>query len=92
MIESIIDMKPTCASSCRQTTSRVGSSVAPMSATLRSSTIAKLPGGSRRSGCSFSQPRLTTITSLPKFGFRLMLRSVRIGITASGASIATPQP
>ena len=32
------------------------------------------------------------MTSPPKFGFRLMLRSVRIGITASGASIATPQP
>ena len=55
-------------------------------------TIAKLPGGSSRSGCSFSQPRLTTITSPPKFGFRLMLRSVRIGTTASGASMATPQP
>jgi hypothetical protein len=51
-----------------------------------------LPGGSRRSGCSFSQPRLTTITSPPKFGFRLMLRSVRIGMMASGASMATPQP
>ena len=28
----------------------------------------------------------------PKFGLRLILRSVRIGITASGASMATPQP
>jgi hypothetical protein len=42
------------------------------------------PLGSRRSGCSFSQPRLTTITSPPKFGFRLMLRSVRIGIGRVG--------
>jgi hypothetical protein len=50
------------------------------------------PGGSRRSGCSFSQPRLTTITSPPKFGLRLMLRTVRMGIGASGASMATPQP
>ncbi len=92
MIESIIDMKPTCASSCRQTTSSFTSSLAPTSATLRSSTIAKLPGGNRRSGCSFSQPRLTTITSPPKFGFSEMLRKVRIGMIASGASIATPQP
>ena len=92
MIESIIDRKPTCASSCRHTTSSGSSSLAPMSATLRSSTIANEPGGSSRSGCSFSQPRLTTITSPPKFGFRLMLRSVRIGISAPGASIATPQP
>ncbi len=92
MIESIIDMKPTCWSSCRHTTSSLGSAVAPMSATLRSSTSGIDPGGSSRCGCSFSQPRLTTITSLPKFGFRLMLRSVRIGTLASGASIATPQP
>ena len=69
-----------------------GSAFAPTSATLRSSAIAIVPGGSSRSGCSFSQPRLTTITSPPKFGFRLMLRSVRIGISAPGASIATPQP
>ena len=41
MIESIIDMKPTCASSCRHTTSSLASSFAPTSATLRSSTIAK---------------------------------------------------
>ena len=92
MIESIIDMKPTWPSSCRQTTSSSASALAPTSATLRSSMIAIVPGGSSRSGCSFSQPRLTTITSPPKFGLRLMLRSVRIGITASGASIATPQP
>ena len=86
MIDSTMDMKPTWASSCRQTTSR------PASAASRWSTTGMLPGGSRRSGCSFSQPRLTTITSPPKFGLRLMLRSVRIGITASGASMATPQP
>ena len=55
-------------------------------------TIGIVPGGIRRSGCSFSQPRLTIITSPPKFGFRLMLRTVRIGTIASGASIATPQP
>jgi len=82
-MESTMDMKPTWASSCRQTTS---------SACSRSSTMGKLPGGSRRSGCSFSQPRLTTMTSPPKFGFRLRLRTVRMGITASGASMATPQP
>ena len=58
----------------------------------RSSRIANDPGGSSRSGCSFSQPRLTTMISPPKFGFLLMLRSVRIGICASGASMATPQP
>ena len=92
MIESIIDMNPTCRSSCSTITSRSGSALMPTSDTLRSSTMAKLPGGSSRSGCSFSQPRLTTITSPPKFGFSEMLRSVRIGTTASGASIATPQP
>ena len=36
----------------------------------------------RRSGCSFSQPRLITIISPPKFGLSEMLRSVRIGISA----------
>ncbi len=51
-----------------------------------------VPAGMSRSGCSFSQPRLTTITSPPKLGFKLILRSVRIGISAPGASIATPQP
>jgi hypothetical protein len=45
MMESIMDIKPTWASSCRQTTSSAGS---------RSSTMGKLPGGSRRSGCSFA--------------------------------------
>ncbi len=83
MMESIMLMKPTCASSCRQTTSSSGS---------RSSTMGKVPGGSSRSGCSFSQPRLTTITSPPKLGLRLMLRSVRCGISAPTASMATPQP
>ena len=92
MIASTIDTKPTCASSCRQTTSSFASSPVPASAALRSPTMAKVPGGSSRSGCSFSQPRLTTITSLPKFGFSVMLRSVRIGMIASGASMATPQP
>jgi hypothetical protein len=82
-----MDMKPTCASSCRHTTSS-GSSRAPG----RRIGMGMLPGGSSRSGCSFSQPRLTTITSPPKLGFRLMWRSVRMGITASGASMATPQP
>ena len=92
MIESIIDMKPTCFSSCRHTTSSAAPSSRPTSAMLRSSTTAKLPGGSRRCGCSFSQPRLTTISSPPKLGFRLMLRTVRIGMAAPGASMATPQP
>ena len=50
------------------------------------------PRGNSRAGCSFSQPRLTTMAWPPKFGFMLMLRSVRIGISAPGASIATPQP
>ena len=86
MMDSTMDMKPTCASSCRQTTS---SAVSPL---WRTSISGMLPGGSKRSGCSFSQPRLTTMTSPPKFGFRLMLRSVRMGTMASGASIATPQP
>ena len=40
-------------------------------------------------GCEKLQPeRLLP----PKFGLRLMLRSVRFGTTASGASMATPQP
>ena len=82
---SIMDMKPTCASSCRHTKSGPAS-------WSRASWIGKLPGGSRRAGCSFSQPRLTTITSPPKLGFRLMFRRVRIGISAPGASMATPQP
>jgi hypothetical protein len=42
--------------------------------------------------CSFSQPRLTTIVPPPKFGLKLMFLRVRIGISASGASIATPHP
>ena len=73
---STIDMKPTCISSCSRT---------PLDSGI-------VPGGSRRSGCSFSQPRLTSITSPPKFGFSAMWRSVRIGISAPGASMATPQP
>ena len=91
MTESIIDMKPTCFASCRQTTSSASpwASAAPAP---RWSAIGITPGGISRSGCSFSQPRLTTITSPPKLGLRLMLRTVRIGMTASGASIATPQP
>ena len=48
--------------------------------------------GISRTGCNFSQPRLTTIGAPPRLGFRLRLCSVRIGIAASGASIATPQP
>ena len=96
MIESIIDWKPTCASSCSTTTSPFASaSTSPMSATsatFAAAAIGIVPGGIRRSGCSFSQPRLTIITSPPKFGLRLMLRTVRIGTIASGASIATPQP
>ena len=82
---SIIDMKPTCASACRHTVSGPDTASRP-------SGIGKLPGGSSRSGCSFSQPRLTTITSPPKFGFSAMWRSVRMGISAPGASMATPQP
>jgi len=47
---------------------------------------------SRRSGINFSQPRPTTIAWPPKFGLRARLRRVRIGISAPGASMATPQP
>ena len=65
-------MKPTCCSSCRRTGSL------PTRHMRR-----RPPGGSSRSGCSFSQPRLSTITSPPKFGFMLMWRKVRIGIAAS---------
>jgi hypothetical protein len=92
MIESIIDMKPTCFSSCRQTTSRVGSSVAPMSATLRSSTIAKLPG---------RQQALRLQLLAAEADHHHLVAEIRIQadvaerpdrITASGASIATPQP
>ncbi len=39
-----------------------------------------------------SQPRPMTITSPPKFGLRAILWIVRIGTTAAGALIATPQP
>ena len=95
MMALIIDMKPTWCSDCKHTTSSAPSAVAPASATpatLRSSMIGIVPGGKSRSGCSFSQPRLTTMTSPPKFGFSVMLRRVRIGMMASGASIATPQP
>ena len=49
----------------------------------------KLPGGSGRSGCNFSQPRLTTgDLTRRKFGLRLILRSVRCGISAPTASMA----
>ena len=41
--------------------------------------------GSNCAGCSFSQPRLTTIGAPPRLGFRLRLRSVRMGISASGS-------
>ncbi len=78
---AIIASKPTCALSCRHSTSGVSPAASSM-----------LPAGSRRCGCSFSQPRLTTISSPPKLGLRARLRSVRIGISAPGASMATPQP
>jgi hypothetical protein len=88
MTDSIMDMKPTCASSWRTTVSSAAGATAP----AFFSRMGKDPGGRRREGCSFSQPRLTTMTSLPKFGLSVMLRSVRIGTFAPGASIATPQP
>ena len=92
MIESIIDMEADVrlVLQARRRRARLGVDADVGDAALVA--IGIVPGGSRRSGCSFSQPRLTTITSPPKFGFRLMLRSVRIGTIASGASIATPQP
>ena len=49
-------------------------------------------GGNSRAGCSFSQPRLTSMSSPPKFGCSARFCSVRIGTAARGASIATPQP
>ncbi len=67
MMASTIEPKPTCFSSCRRTWLIAGT----------------VPAGSSRSGCSFSQPRPTTITSPPKFGLCAMLRRVRIGIGAS---------
>ncbi|MNE53471.1 hypothetical protein D3C80_1482030 [compost metagenome] len=44
------------------------------------------------SACSFSQPRLMTSAWPPRLGLRARLCRVRIGITASGALMATPQP
>ena len=41
---------------------------------------------------NFSHPKATTISSPPKFGCLARLRSARIGITASGALMATPHP
>jgi len=41
---------------------------------------------------SFSHPKDTTITSPPKFGWWTKFFNDLIGITASGALIATPQP
>ena len=84
MIESIIDMKPTCAlvlQAHHVELARRWRRRRPRCARRRAGCV---PGGSSRSGCSFSQPRLTTITSPPKFGLRLMLRSVRIGIIGVG--------
>ena len=49
-------------------------------------------GSSSLSAVSFSHPSPTTMISPPKFGFRSMFRSVLMGTTASGASMATPQP
>lgn len=57
----------------------------PLSSALASS-------GSRRSGASFSQPRPTINACPPKLGLRAILRSVRMGMMASGAVMATPQP
>src|SRR5882757_3886594 len=47
-------------------------------------TLLSVPSGSSRSGTSFSQPRPTTMTSPPKFGFSARFCSVRIGTIASG--------
>src|SRR5471032_3467095 len=74
---------PICSASCRHTSA--GSAPPAF-------WIGIEPLGNKRAGCSFSQPRLTTMACPPKLGFRLMLRSVRIGTMAPGASIATPQP
>ena len=77
-----MDMKPTCESSCKHT----------LLSAARPGRSGMVPGGMRRSGCSFSQPRLTISSSPPKFGFWLMWRKVRCGISAPGASMATSQP
>nr|CAE55662.1 hypothetical protein [Escherichia coli Nissle 1917] len=81
-ISSTIDLKPTCCSSCRRTMLALSTGM------LCTSSVPFC----RRYGCSFSQPRPTTITSPPKFGFSAILWMVRIGTTAVGALIATPQP
>ena len=47
-----------------------------------------LPGGSSRSGCSFSQPSDTTMIWPPKFGLSARFRSARIG-TAARSSVRT---
>ncbi|MNL34430.1 hypothetical protein D3C87_1564030 [compost metagenome] len=86
MISVIMDSKPMFSSSC---STMVSTPSAPMPSPAR---IGMALGASRRSGCSFSQPRLTTMDVPPKFGLRLMLCRVRIGMAAPGASIATPQP
>ena len=71
---SIMAKKPSCCGSCRRTRSA-------------SLLIGMIPFGMRRSGCSFSQPRLTTMSSPPKFGLRLMLRKVVTEGTASFAEV-----
>ncbi|KAG0735158.1 hypothetical protein G6F24_018780 [Rhizopus arrhizus] len=88
MIKSIMDWKPIFSSSCSTMVSTPLPS-APMPSPAR---IGMAPGASRRSGCSFSQPRLTTIDVPPKLGLRAMLCKGRMGIAAPGASMATPQP
>ncbi|BAK12442.1 hypothetical protein PAJ_2362 [Pantoea ananatis AJ13355] len=81
-ISSTMAPKPTSFSSCKRT---ISSSSSEMGCT------SGVPVN-KRSGCSFSQPRLTTMISPPKFALRARLWTERIGITAAGALIATPQP
>jgi hypothetical protein len=62
------------------------------SSCIRNVLFSSWPFGNSRSGTSFSQPRPTTSTSPPKLGFCARFCRVRIGTTACGALIATPQP
>ena len=97
MIASTMDMEgPTCVPSCRQEgdVGKLGvGGVAPRRPITPLVRSGMVPGGSSRSGCSFpAQAPPPHDLAAGRFGFRLMLRRVRIGTTASGASIAHATP